>query len=489
MYNNKKNSWNPAAVAALLLVACIPQYEDVPTKLVGVGYNPEEIGPSPTPYGGVVEYSLVNFTGSGLSLAMMGFQSFDEIGPDMGGAQPPYRAVYGFSYMFDTKLSAADSLGGVTSVPPDTEESCYTTYEASGPIGSFTTVDVGSYMEFKSSDGKSGFRLDRLPSGYPVNMQDLFIYYSAFDTYQSASFPADDGSADYSPLRPANFPMGQSMAFRFPGGMAPPEAPVSSLPQPSDAIGNTVLTLPNDLGPVMLEWSGPRYDQTGEVLADGGAQATCFSYAAPQNAPESLENCQGSPGLGDPVGQLYTGPWEAEDGAVTFRWTPNEESPNEIVSIAVRFLGPVDASDAEFQEYVVKVPPPDDVVAEYGDVEDGRRAPAPCEEGEWVFDDGLQTADGTYIPSLQGNPLHNVAEVTCRMKDDGEFQLTEAMLEEALIYARRAGAQGAVFYLARSTEAEVVVPPVMNSYEQRLEVSPVKLTSRVIDIGRFWYGE
>lgn len=468
------------------LVSCVPQYEDVPTKLVGVGYNPSEIGPSPTPYGGVVEYSLVNFAGAGLSLAMMGFQSFDEIGPGMASAQPPYRAVYGFSYMFDTKLSAADSLGGVTSVPPDTEESCYTTYEASGPIGSFTTVDVGSYMEFSSSNGNSKFRLDRLPANYPANMQDLFIYYSAFDTYQSAPYPADDGTEGYAPLRAANFPMGQSMSFRFPGGMAPPEAPVSSLPQPSSAIGNTVLTLPNDLGPVLLEWSGPRYAETGDVVAESGDQSTCFSYTSP-DAPAELDACVTGGGLGEPVGQLYTGPWEAEDGRVTFRWTPNEDSPNEIVSLAVRFLGPVDPSAPEFSEYVKKVPASSAPVS--GVEEDGRRAPAPCEEGEWVFDDALEGEDGAYVPALQGNPLHNVAEVTCRMADDGEFELTEAMLEEALIYARRAGAQGAVFYLARSTEAEVVVPPVMNSYEQRLEVSPVKLTSRVIDIGRFWYAE
>ena len=81
----------------LTLLACAPDYQDVAVKTVGVGYDPEQIGPSPTPYGGVVEYSWVNFAGGGLSLALMQLGSFDEVGPNMVGFAPPYAAVYGFS--------------------------------------------------------------------------------------------------------------------------------------------------------------------------------------------------------------------------------------------------------------------------------------------------------------------------------------------------------------------------------------------------------
>ena len=115
------------------------------------------------------------------------------------------------------------------------------------------------------------------------------------------------------------------------------------------------------------------------------------------------------------------------------------------------------------------------------------RAPTACEEGEWVFDDAYENATGGYVPSMQGNPLDNVAEVTCRLADDGEYTLTAAQLEEALTYARRVGAEGAVFYFARSTETEAVVPAVKNQFDQRLEISPIKLTSRAVDIGRFWF--
>ena len=44
------------------------------------------------------------------------------------------------------------------------------------------------------------------------------------------------------------------------------------------------------------------------------------------------------------AGQIYTGPWDTSDGKVLFRWNPGT-NPDEYVSIAVRFLGPVDPAD------------------------------------------------------------------------------------------------------------------------------------------------
>jgi hypothetical protein len=114
----------------------------------------------------------------------------------------------------------------------------------------------------------------------------------------------------------------------------------------------------------------------------------------------------------------------------------------------------------------------------------------PCEEdAAYRFDDAFKTAEGGYIPSLQGNPSSNLAEVTCRLRDDGEFALTNGMLAEALTYAQRSGSQGAVFYFARSTEVEAEVPAAKNRYNQRLDITPVKVTSRAINIGRFYLEE
>jgi hypothetical protein len=106
-----------------------------------------------------------------------------------------------------------------------------------------------------------------------------------------------------------------------------------------------------------------------------------------------------------------------------------------------------------------------------------------------VFDDAYELANGELAPWMQGDPYNNVAEVNCRLGDDGEFELTSAMVEEAMTYARRYGAEGAVFYFARSNDVEAEVPLVKDQYDQGREISPIKITSRAIDIGRFWYSE
>ncbi|MFZ5476924.1 MAG: hypothetical protein ACOZNI_09140 [Myxococcota bacterium] len=514
---------------ALGAYACAPDYDDAPAKLVGVGYDPEEIGPSPTPYGGVVEYSWVNFAGGGLSLALMGLGSFDEVGPVMAGYAPPYAAVYGFSYVFDTKLSAADSLGGVTSVPPEIEDSCYTTFDASGPIGSFKTVDLGSWLELRGTETtdagvhEEGFRLDRYPGDYPADPQDAFVYYIGFDFWQPspayAKIATDEtgrnpGSLEDVLVRTDNFPFGKEVEFRFPGAVARVEAPIASLPRPSASVegGNTRYSLPSRPGGILVEWTGPVYDTYGHVLQEADEKnpfSTCLAYSAAMDGsePVAATDCDSADLVSDPSlrGQVYTGPWDTDEG-VTFRWTPGgveeegEAGGEEIVSLAVRFLGPIDKEDPNFKEHVVLVDP--EVGAEAwnaarrteggipadAEAPEGRRPPTPCEDGgEWVFDDAYETWDGELAPAMRGDPFHNVAELTCRLADDGEFTLTEERLADAIAYARRNGAQGAIFYFARSTEVEAKVPPAKDQYNQRLDITPVKVTSRAIDIGRFWF--
>ncbi len=499
--------------AGALGTSCAVDYQDAPTKLVGVGYDPNEIGPMPTPYGGVVEYSYVDFAGAGLNMALMGLGSVDEVGPGMVGFKPPYAAVYGFSYMFDNRLGSADSLAGVTSVPPDVPDTCYTTFAAGGPIGSFKTVDVGSYIEFstRGRERDGGLRFERFPRDYPADAQNLFVYYMGFDYYTAAArygISLDSrGRAEDVLVRKRNFPFGEEVEFGFPGAVTDNEMPIASMPRPSASVagGNRVFNLPNAPGGVHVQWQGPRYDGSGREIGTGG-QSTCLSYAPPANAPRGWDDC--APELLDSrelptEGQIYTGPWDADDGRVTFRWKPGEAS-GEYVSLAVRFLGAIDEKDANFSENVVLVDPsqsaqnaweqaqrqgkvPQDVA-----IPRGRRAPAACEDPskvEGVLDDALLNGDGSFKTAVRGDPYNNVAEVTCRLDDDGEFTLTSEQLEQAMIYARRMGAQGAVFYFARSTETEAAVPAAKGQHGQRLDISPIKLTSRAIEIGRFWYEE
>lgn len=501
----------PAVLPALALLSCAPAYTPSDVKLVGVGYDPEAIGPAPDPYGGVVEYSWLNFAGGGLSLAMMQLAAYDEVGPGFASFAPPYAAVYGFSYLFSERLTAADSLGGITAVPPEVEETCYTTFEATGPIGSFTTVDVGTAMSFSQADGSPAFALDRVPSEYPLNRQDAFAYYFGFDFWSPTPLSGKVRGPSDSPadmldvlVRGDNFPFGKPVHFAFPGAFAPEYAPLASLPRPSAAVENDALTLPQALGPVQVEWDGPRYDGWG-VPGEDGVQRTCLSFAAPRGSPQGPADCIGAESIeGAEHGQIYTGPWDTTDGRVTLRWSPGTGA-DEAVSFSVRFLGPIDRDNPSFQEEVVRVAPDEAACEAWTDLQpegegdldfaipadapvpDGRRAPTACEDGaRWEFDDQFLDAEGEYIPALRGDPNHNVAEVTCRLRDDGEFILTDAIVEEALTYARAHGAEGAVFYFARSTSADFEVAAAMDRYGHRLDITPIKLASRAIDAGRFW---
>ena len=491
----------------LTLLACAPDYQDVAVKTVGVGYDPEQIGPSPTPYGGVVEYSWVNFAGGGLSLALMQLGSFDEVGPNMVGFAPPYAAVYGFSYLFTEKLAAADSLGGVTSVPPEAEDSCYTTFEATGPIGSFKTVDVGDYMELVTEDGTGGLRLDRSPAQYPTDPQGAFAYYNSLDLWTQnpmyALVPGEGDRVDRMDevlVHKASFPSGEKVTFRFPGGMVPAHAPVGSIPVPSGVVSATQLRVPQLPGGVQLEWNGPRYDSIGQSMEADGVQSTCLAFSASAAVdPQGPGDCGAAMTAQADAGQMYTGPWDTEDGKVSFRWEPGG-NPDEYVSIAVRFLGAVDREDPNYQAELVSESIPKSVKAKWNglrgesvpdiDPPDGVRAPTACEaEGAYTFDPNYLDGGGDLITSMRGDPFHNMAEVTCRMKDDGEFALTNAMVQDALDYARAHGSEGVVFYFGRSTEAEVEVPDAMDNYGYRKVISPIKVASRAIDIGRFWFEE
>lgn len=494
-----------------LLVGCAPDYQNSDVKLVGVGYNPEEIGPPSEPSGGILEYSYVDFAGAALSLGMMGFASTDPIGPDMGGYGPPYNAVSTFGYVFSEKLPGAESVG-LTAVPPEVEDSCYTAWSTSGPLGSFETVDVGSKVSILSEDGTSGVNIDRYPTDYPGDAQDAFVYYISFEQYRAQAtmghIPGETNKPDKMSeviLQPANFPFGQELNVSFPGGFAPDYAPISSMPLPSSSAGETRLRLPTDPGGIMMSWNGPRYNAWGQAEGADGAYSTCLMYRRDDTlVPGDPADCTGMAASQsiNVEGQMYTGPWDTTDGNVTFKWVANEAS-DDVVSLSVRFLGPVDEEDPAFKEEVVVVPSNGKSAAAWATAQtdgaipadyecpDGRRAPTPCEtEGaQWLLDDNLHDVNGKLVPWMRGDPNDHLAEVTCRVKDDGEFVLTSAMVEEALTYGRAHGAQGAVFYFSRGVQADMTVPDVRDSYNKRHTITPVKLASRAVEIGRFWFEE
>ncbi len=485
-----------------LLLSCARPNTPSDVKLVGVGYHPDEVGPSPTPYGGVVEYDHVDFAGAGLPLALMGLGGTDGAGPELSSFEPPYSGIFGFSYIFDQKLPAADTLSQIGAAPPEQPDSCYTAFDPSGPIGSFTTVDVGDKMVFSTGDqglvpGAAGLTMGRVPADYPPDAQDLFVYYIGFEAYAPTprvryepdpNDPTNPAAMREVEYKRQNYPFGQEVEWTYPGGFARFDQAVSSLPQPSTVVGTNTIQLPDELGSVALEWTGPRYDTNGDLM-DIGLHQRCFEFYQGRTVDGefSLEDCAEAvelPTAGGEYntfgGQMYTGPWEADEG-VTFKWdvtdADGELLQGDEIVLSVRWMAPVDRDDPQ---YAVKVQEGSDQSAQA------------CEEDfEFTFDEARYTVDGDgrdLVPSLRGDPFNQTATVTCLLENDGEFTLTRDHLQRALEHVELTpdGADGVVFFFSRGNSADASeMPPVKDQFGQKRVIDPVKLISRTIRIGRF----
>lgn len=510
---------------SLVIVSCGRPVSEADVKMAGVGLNPDEIGPSPDYYGGYVELDWFNFAGGGLTLAAMGLASYDEVGPDLIGFKPPYAAVYGLAFIFDEQVPAPDVHHGSIGVPPTVEDACWTNYEPFSFLMA-STVELGDAMTFTAVGAEEGeemeFELGRYPEIYPPNPQDVFVYYNQVASWLQSPMthyvPDGAGAMVEEVLRTPNFRHGAQVEFFFPGGVPPVEAPVSSIPRSSASVSQTeTLSLPSRASSLSLSWNGPTYSTRGGVVAESGDFATCVHYLgeAVDFDGDALPDCTQSiepPNNDDWGGQIYTGPWDASDGAVTFHWTPgvSEEGcgsdinaapcSGETVTLNVRFLGPVDRSEASFQVGRIPLNAPADVEASFasdvargyadGELPQGYRPTLACddpEEVEWIFDPTLERADGETTLALQGDPSYNLVEVSCRLADDGEFTLTTEHLANALEYAGRKDAGGAMFFFGRSTELDAVVPDVRDQEGFRRSIEPIKIRANSVEVGRFWF--
>jgi hypothetical protein len=82
-----------------------------------------------------------------------------------------------------------------------------------------------------------------------------------------------------------------------------------------------------------------------------------------------------------------------------------------------------------------------------------------------------------------------MAEVTCRLADDGEFELTDDIMATAMKYATDYDAEGAVFLFTRTNAVEADVPDVKSAYDHRRVITPVLVNARTVEMGRFWFGD
>ncbi len=495
----------------LLLASCGRDVTDAEVKFVGVGLDPEQIEAEPELYGGTVELNHIDFAGAGLPVGIVGLVSYDEIGPEMMGWSPPYEAVSGFSYVFDRQLRI-NNMSSIAPNGPSVEDACLTIIEPSGPIGSFTTVDVGDEMTFYTPEGE-GITLPRMPKDYPPDPQGLFIYYFGVNAYlpqtkyhlmPDPAAPNDAAAMVETLYQRANYPFGQEVTMAFPGGFSNFIEPVASIPLPSTHLEtDNAITLPQELDGVLLEWQGPRFDNLGNVV-DEGAQRRCFEfYGDGRSSIEDLTDCDELGPLPRDErtfdsfpGQMYTAPWDTDDGRLTLKWTPKPGS-DDTVSFTLRFLSEIEYDN----DYLVRP------VVEYGSGKE-RKATA-CEESEadvrfdWTQyaatdenEKPIQTGvdengDPIYKPiaGLQGDPSSRMAEVVCTLSDDGEHTLDMTAFQSAYDYVndRERNAGGVVFIFSRSQQAEATLPPAKDQYDLRHEMNPVSIQAAAARIGRFWW--
>ncbi len=496
------------------LVSCGRETADVNTKLVGVGRHPDDIGPSATEYGGFVDYSLLEFAGGGLSMGAAGFGLYEEITPGNNMFKPPYALVSGMGFIFDSKVPAPDAAHGNYGVPPKALDTCWTDYEPRSLL-SANPVDVGAWVKFRTEGASTSFEMERYPVIYPPDPQDVFTYYIGVSPWRAQPLmgwvsgdSAEAGDMTQEVLVPVNFTPESRMYFEFPGGISPMEAPVGSIPLPSGAAENAsdgpVLKTPGLPGDVMLSWDGVSYDYTGAVAEGSGSHSACVRYYAGDAPPENLEDCDGQAQIptdtDDIPGQIYTGPWDSDNG-VTFQWNaPETAESTGAVLLNIRFLAPVDPTAESFSDGLVRVEADSDIEDKWatqeangkveGDLPQGYRPALACdpdEDVEYLMNPTLVEADGDNVTSLRGDPSFNLVEVSCRLEDDGEFTLSNDKMSEALAYAHAKQAGGAMFYFGRYTEAEMAVPDVKDQTGNRKVITPVILKSHAMKIGRFWF--
>lgn len=544
----------------LLAMGCGMPATESEVKMAGVGLDPDEIGAYPEPHGGLIEYSLIDFAGAQLPLGLVGLVSYEQVGPDVGFA-PPYKMVMGSAYIFQDDIQAPQAALGTIGVPPKAVGVCQTRFEPRASLN--TLADVGNSITFSTKGGEGGMGINRRPFVYPTDMRNVFVYYSELDfwkpepRYRRVQFNDsndDPGDLKMEVFRPANFPEGELVEVDFPGGVPPMEGSMGSVPLPlRSANSNRNLVLPNSPANVRIGWNGPRFDRYGRTIDSMGAatdgsgdtgedvvatateeNSTCLQYLPHDEAPRSTEDCAEiaepprSPeqyellglnyGARELPGQMYTGPWDTDDQQLVFEWTPGAENTGEVVTLSVRFLGPVDRQNENMVKGLVTGSRPasgaqtawDEAIAS-GNVPsgtslpDGTREAMSCDEPfesapavlrdeekeiDWPLDPVYTYEDESLVPSLHGDPGHNLAEVTCRLDDQaGRFVLTQDIVDKAMDYAALHGAEGAVFFFSRSTQTEVQGPPVRDRYGKRHDTSPIKVVSHAMQVGRFWYGQ
>lgn len=496
-------------VAALLLGGCGRDATDAGAKLIGVGFDPGQVQPAAIPSGGLVDFVNMNYASTNLDLGATGLYYAGDAFVD---GSDSFNLVMGFSYVFHPALETADELQLVSPKGPDVINSCYVTKSRTGPIGSFTTVDMGDALQLVGPT--ASYSIARNPGDYPGNTADVFTYYAEAATRVMGN--PDMGN---------NWAYDEEMELRWDGGVPPPAAPVASIPQPSWAPDSR--TGKGEGSPTI--WSPPLLSsiQVGTTDEQTGGMPMEF-VATDEYLPSPLS------GEGDVV-HVFWEPWddaEAHSGRVVLQirllkreddgdllacpWDPSLNC--ECVDDSGDGVGPVDLwCDPDFQ--------PDDTV---GNNEGDSTNVDNCNDGIDNDGDFYCDTDGCICDNSNGfncprwmegmwlgpdpecarhykvrecrevggekrcfnkggdrDPDGVAAELTCTVEDEpGHFKIDEDDIEKLIDEVDGSNIGGAMLIVARVVEERVTMPAVKDNIGNVVDIGDLRVRVSNISYGR-----
>lgn len=496
---------------SLLLGSCGYNTGEAGVKPVSVGYDPGELFPGPEPRGGLVDAVLMQLKGTNLDLGVTGL--FGSSGSFTQHGSEPFESVLSFAYFFSPAIDAADEWQFVSPKGPDMNEACFVQINNRGPLGAFTTVDVGDSLLFSNNADDPAdltrLELQRDPQNYPLNTTQVTITYSALDIF-NPGFPG----------YPANWTFGEEVTMHFDGGLPPEGTPIASIPRPSDAAdpraekeaGDPSLWSPQDL-------TGVRVSNRDSVT-NHATEAVAMVYAPAAPLPSPLGN--------DRVLHVT---WDAPPEAERFSQ----------VTMTLKLLGPDEPHQTDAEDFCVPAAAPDDSVvgdqiaydvyvaskenwcdadfepdvtlgnneSDADDISgvdnchdgadndgDGRCDELGCWAGDVWQDPDPQCARHELQTSVCGGDNlctdvgggrsadEHLGELICTAADDGDFVFPADQIERLLERLGDVEIEGAVLGVSRVTEELVQVPLARDQIGNEDNINPVRLRLAQVQYGR-----
>ncbi len=495
----------------LLFSSCGYNTGEAGVKPVGVGYDPGELFPGPEPRGGLVDAVLMQLKGTNLDLGVTGL--FNSNGSFTQHGSEPFESVLSFAYFFSPAINAADEWQFVSPKGPDLNEACFIQINNRGPLGAFTTVDVGDRLTFSNNaeDPSDLTRLELLrdPQSYPLNTTSVSITYSALDIF-NPGFPG----------YPSNWAFGEEVAMHFDGGLPPDGTPIASIPRPSDAAdaradkeaGDPTLWSPQDLTGVRVS--------NRESVDNHVAESLPMVYAPDAPLPYPLANDRvvhvswDAPPEAERLSQVTMTlkllgadePYQtdADDFCVPAA-APEESVVGDEVAYDVYVQGKDNWCDEDFE--------PDATLGNNESDADDFSGTDNCHDGLDNDGDGrcdeygCMVGDVWQVPDPQcarhelktsacgsdnlctdvgggRSPDEHLGELICTAADDGDFVFPTAQIERLLERLGDVQIEGAVLGVSRVTEELVQVPLARDQIGNEDNINPVRLRLAQVQFGR-----